>query len=278
MQWPKNLMLLAALIFSRNFFDTFAAGRVLVATFLFILVSGGIYLFNDTLDAEADRAHPEKGKRPVASGRLSRRLAWIFSAMAVIWALGLSFLLSRSFALFIALYIVIEIAYTCGLKDVVIIDVFCIASGFMLRVLSGAAVIAVPVSSWFLVCAIFLSLFLALAKRRSELLLLGQEARQHRAVLKEYSLAFLDPLIIAVTACAILSYALYTLSAETALKFGSRGLEFSIVFVIYGVFRYLYLVYEKKLGGSPEKILFSDKPTWINLLLYVVFVIAVIYR
>lgn len=276
-QIPKNLALLAALIFSRNFFDPSCYLKTLAAILLFTFVSGGVYLLNDACDVEADRAHPDKKNRPLASGRLDKAWAEAIAAVILVWALALSYLLSPSFSCFIALYIGIELAYTFWLKNVVIVDVFCIASGFMLRVLSGAAVISVPVSSWFLICTIFLSLFLALAKRRNEIVVLGPEAATHRAVLREYSLGFLDQLIMVVTACSILSYALYTLSPETVAKFGSQKLEFTIPFVVYGVFRYLYLVYQKKLGGAPEKILFTDKPTWINLIFYVATVLAVIY-
>jgi 4-hydroxybenzoate polyprenyltransferase len=276
-QWLKNLVLFAGLIFSLNFFNGPRFLIVLAAALVFCVVSGSIYLFNDVWDVALDRAHPEKRNRPVASGRLPRRVALFSAVFFMFWALALAFFLSRDFFLILTLFAGIGIAYSAFLKNVVILDVFCIAACFLLRVLAGAVVIDVPISSWLVLCTIFLSLFLALAKRRSELVRLESGAAAHRRVLSEYSLVFIDQMTMIVTASTILAYALYTLAPETRVKFYGCHLEFTILFVIYGVFRYLYLVYQKHEGGAPEKVLLSDKSLWVNLLLYLASVLILIY-
>ncbi len=275
--WTKNLVLFIGLIFSRNFFNPYKFYIVCAAVLVFCLASSAIYLINDILDIEFDRKHPKKSRRPIALGRLEIPLAQTIAILLLVWALAMSFILNGNFFLLLSAYVVIQIFYSIFLKNIVIVDVFCIASGFLLRVLSGAAVIDAPVSNWLLICTIFLSLFLALAKRRSELVLMEEGARHHRCVLSEYSLTFIDQMVTVVAASAVLSYVLYAFSAETVSKFHARHLEYTIPFVVYGIFRYLYLVYHKKEGASPEKLLFSDKPLFADLVLYVAAVLAIIY-
>lgn len=277
-QWVKNIVLFAGLIFSQNVFNPAGISIVFAAVLIFCLASSGIYLINDIFDASHDQKHPQKKHRPIASGRLDKGLALALALMLLFWALLAGLILNRNFFLVLGVYVAVEILYSVLFKNIVILDVFCIASGFLLRVISGAVVIDVPISNWLLICTIFLSLFLALAKRRSELVLLEDDAREHRRVLREYSLSFLDQMITIVTASTVLSYVLYALSPETVSKFHTRNLEYSIVFVVYGIFRYLYLVYQKKEGGSPERLLFTDKPLLINLILYAFAVVIIIYR
>jgi len=276
-QWVKNVVLFAGLIFSQNFFNPYKGLIVFVAAFIFCLASSGVYLINDVLDLEWDKKHPQKKLRPIASGKISLKLARLIGYFLIFWAIIAASFLNNNFAFIIALYAFVELFYSIILKHEVILDVFCIASGFLLRVLAGAVVINVPISNWLLICTIFISLFLALAKRRYEIVLLETDAKDHRRVLSEYSLSFIDQMITIVTASTILAYVLYVFSPETMAKFHTKNLVYSIIFVVYGIFRYLYLVYQKKQGGSPEKLLFSDKPLMFNLILYVVFVIMAIY-
>ncbi|MDD5019306.1 MAG: decaprenyl-phosphate phosphoribosyltransferase [Candidatus Omnitrophica bacterium] len=276
-QWVKNIALFAGLIFSQNFFDPLRVAVVFAAAAIFCLASSSLYLLNDILDVEADKKHPHKKNRPIASGRIRPFTAHLLSYVLMLWALAAGYVLNRNFGVILTVYLVLEFCYSAYLKNVVILDIFCIAAGFFLRVVAGAVVIDVPISSWLLICTIFLSLFLALAKRRGEMVLLEDRAASIRPVLAHYSLPFIDQMITIVTASTILGYVLYALSPQTAAKFHTRNLQYSIVFVVYGIFRYLYLVYQKKEGGAPEKVLFSDKPLLLNLFLYMAAVIAAVY-
>lgn len=276
--WIKNIVVFAALIFSKNLFDAGRFGLVLSAGLIFCVASSSVYLFNDIFDVELDRRHPRKRHRPIASGRLRRDLAFLVASVLGTWSLGMAYVVSREFFLILSVYILIEVFYSAFIKDIVILDIFCIASGFLLRVLAGAVVLGVPVSHWLLICTIFLSLFLALGKRRGEMVLLEGAASTHRPVLAHYDLGFIDQMITVVTASTILSYVLYTMAPETVDKFHTTDLKYTIIFVVYGVFRYLYLVYRKKEGAAPERLLFADKPLLVNVILYVVVAIAVVYR
>ena len=277
-QWAKNIVIFAGLVFSQNFFNPLKASIVFAAALIFCLASSSMYLINDILDIDLDRRHPQKSHRPIASGQLGIPITRTVAFVLMIWSFLMALSLNKNFFLLLCVYITIQILYSLYLKNIVILDVFCIASGFLLRVFCGAVVIDVPISNWLLICTLFLSLFLALAKRRSEMVLLEEGAGDHRHVLSEYNLAFIDQMVTIVTASTILSYVLYTLSPETVTKFHTTNLEYTIPFVVYGIFRYLYLVYNKKEGGSPEKLLFADKPLLINLILYAVVAVVVIYR
>lgn len=276
-QWTKNLILFAGLVFSKSLFQVPLLLKATGGFALFCLLSGAEYLVNDLLDLEQDRAHPLKSKRPLASGRLP--VSWAVGAVVVLMGVGLSssFLLSREFGWIATTYVVLMLGYTLILKHVVILDVIIVAMGFVLRAVAGAAVIGVSISSWLLVCTTFLALFLGLGKRRHELVLLGENATNHRKILGEYSPYLLDQMVSVVTASTVMAYALYTTAAETVEKFGTRNLIFTLPFVLYGIFRYLYLVHKKSLGGSPEQILIKDRPMILNILLYLLTVAFILY-
>ncbi len=267
-QWTKNLLVFAALIFSRNLFNLSLTRDVTIAFLIFCLLSGSVYILNDLIDLQADRAHPKKSTRPLASGRLKPRTAAAAGLVIVMVALAVAFRLNTVFALTALGYFILQIAYSLLLKHVVIIDVLAVSTGFVLRAIAGAEVISVPISSWLLICTILLALFLSLGKRRHEILLLEDNAVHHRKILYEYSPGLLDQMISVVTASTVVAYALYTMSADTIAKFHTDNLKYTIPFVLYGIFRYLYLIHQKSEGGSPERILFDDKPLLINIVLY----------
>ena len=277
-QWIKNLVIFAGLIFSQNLGHPGMLLKSCVAFVLFCLLSSAIYLVNDVHDREQDRVHPVKKDRPVASGLLSVPAAIIFSLVLSLVSLGLSFLLDIKFGLVALAYCVLMLAYTFFIKRQVILDVFAIALGFVLRAVAGAEAIEVPISDWLLICVILLALFLALAKRRHELSSLEDKAGGHRHILAQYSDKLLDQMISVVTAATLVCYSLYTLSPETVAKFGTTGLKYTIPFVLYGLFRYLYLIYIKSTGGSPEKTLLTDRWLLADLILYVAAVWFIVYQ
>jgi len=276
-QWTKNLLLFAGLLFSKNLFQVDLLFKAAVGFVIFCFLSGAEYIINDIIDLKQDRAHPLKSRRPIASGRLPVSLAVVVAVVLAIGGIVSSFLLSRAFGWIAVTYFVLVLGYTLVLKRVVILDVIIIALGFVLRAVAGAAVIGVSISSWLLICTTFLALFLALSKRRHELILLGENATLHREILEEYSPYLLDQMVAVVTASTVMAYALYTTSAETVEKFGTRNLIFTLPFVLYGIFRYLYLVHQKNMGGSPEQILIRDLPMIINIFLYLLVTGFILY-
>ena len=269
-QWIKNLFIFAPLIFSRNILNRPFLFKTIAAFAAFCLISSAHYIFNDLRDLEEDRRHPVKSKRPLASGRLKKGPAVI--ALVLIGAAGLVLAASigRSFLIIAAGYLVLQTAYSMWLKHVVILDVFVIAAGFLIRVVAGGLAIQVEISSWLLICTILLSLFLAMGKRRYELVLLDKDAANHRPILREYNTYLLDQMISVVTASTLLAYCLYTISAETVAKFGTRNLIFTVPFVLYGIFRYLYLIHQKAGGGTPEALIIRDKPLLADIFLWIV--------
>lgn len=277
-QWIKNTVLFAPLLFSQNLFHKPALAASLAAFGLFCLLSGGLYLLNDLKDLEGDRQHPLKKNRPLASGRLRPLPAVIFAVVLIAASLLGGLAVSRDFFLAQAAYVVLQLLYTFDLKHRVILDVFSIGASFFIRVIAGGAAIRVELSPWLLICTILLSLFLALAKRRHELILLQDEAGGHRKILEEYSPYLLDQMISVVTAATLMSYILYTVSEETVRKFQTTRLIYSIPFVLYGIFRYLYLVHQKTEGGSPEEVLLTDRPLLATVLGWVLAVGLVLYR
>jgi 4-hydroxybenzoate polyprenyltransferase len=276
-QWSKNGFVFAALLFSKNLFHPVQAAMCLLAFIVFCLASGAVYLLNDLIDVEQDRKHPRKQSRPIASGALNPRIGWFAFGIVLPLSLAAGCLVNLPFVLVLGAYLAIQIAYCTFLKRIVILDVFSIATGFFLRVAAGSAAIQVPMSRWLLICTIFISLFLALAKRRHELLLLGAEAGNHRTVLRHYNVMFLDQMVSITTAGTIVSYALYTLSEETAAKFGTNRLWITVPIVFYGVSRYLYRAYQHRDGGRPEELVWKDKPLLACLAVYVVSVVLIIY-
>ena len=274
-QWAKNGMVFLALVFSVNQYwspgDTAQATNLLLrcaATFvLFCMVSSAEYLVNDVLDAPQDRLHPLKRNRPIASGALSPVVALAAAVVLASVSLVGSYLMSPSLGAVVAVYAALMGGYSFGLKHVVIVDVFIIALGFVLRAGAGAAAIGVPVSPWLYVCTVLGALFLALAKRRAELTLLQGDAGSHRRNLEEYTPALVDQMIGVVAPSAVIAYSLYTFTAESLPS--NHAMMVTIPFVLYGVFRYLYLVHTRDLGGSPEEVLFSDRPLLGAIVLWV---------
>ncbi len=276
-QWSKNLFVLAALIFSGHLFDPSFAARSALAFLLFCLISGTVYIFNDIRDLERDRRHPEKQHRPIVSGKLSIRWASVGAFVIVVLAFLGSFRLNVQFGWVVLSYAVLNVAYSLYLKKLVILDVMIVAAGFLLRAVGGAFVIEVAISSWFILCTMLLALFLGFVKRRQELVLLDADALNHRRSLEEYSLKFLDQMISIVTAGALITYALYTMSPEVMEKLGTQYLNLTIPFVIYGLLRYLYLVYTKGEGGNPSSTIMRDLPLLINGGLWLITLVGVLY-
>ncbi|MBU1867679.1 MAG: decaprenyl-phosphate phosphoribosyltransferase, partial [Candidatus Margulisbacteria bacterium] len=230
----------------------------------------------DVKDLEFDKKHPLKKLRPIASGKVSTSLAISFALLLILTALPISFWLNASFGWVIAAYILLMLSYSFFLKNMVILDVFSIAAGFVLRAIAGVVVIEVILSPWLVICTILLALFIALGKRRHELLTLDL-AGEHRKILDEYNPRLLDQLISAVAGSTVMAYALYTLWPETIAKFGTNSLVYSIPFVLYGIFRYLYLIYKKEEGGQPERTLLSDPPLLIDIVLWIAALAVIIY-
>lgn len=267
-QWVKNGVLLAGLIFSGNAGDAQMITISLLATGLFCLLSSTVYIINDLADAEADRKHPTKSKRPIASGKVRPSTALIFAIILGSISLAGSFRLGFEFALAASAYLILNICYTLFLKHIVIIDVMSIATGFVLRALAGAVVINVDFSGWLLISSFLLALFLGFGKRRHELVSLDNGGKEHRKILQQYSSYFLDQLIGVVTPAVLVCYLVYAISPEVQQKLGTDRLYLTAPFVIYGIFRYLYLIHLEEVGGSPTKILLTDRPIIVNVALW----------
>lgn len=277
LQWAKNLFVLAPAIFAAELTDPVTLGRALLAFAAFSAASSGVYLINDVRDREADRLHPLKKHRPIAAGTLPAPVAVTMAVALFAGALAGAWALSAATALFVALYAILNTGYSLGLKHVVIVDVMVIALGFVLRVLGGGAAVEVVVSRWLVLCTIFLALFLALSKRRHEIELLAHEAPGQRRVLSSYSPAFLDQMINVVTASAVVSYALYATAPETAARFGTDSLVYTLPLVLFGVFRYLYLIYQAPEEKNPTEALMGDWPFLLNMALWGLVVLGIIY-
>ena len=278
-QWIKNLFLFAGIIFSRNIFDIGMFLTVTVGFIAFCLLTGAVYIINDILDKEQDKKHPLKRQRPIAAGKLPLDVALGAAMILIFVSLVVSLIASSGFFVLALLYLLVQIAYTFYLKKRVILDVFAISAGFVLRVIGGAMIINVEISKWLIISTIAISLFLALSKRRHEIETLDEDAQHHRKVLDEYDTTYLlDQMISVVTAFTLICYTLYTISPDTIDKFNTENLIFTIPFVLYGILRYLYLVHKKGEGGNPELIIVSDKPLLINVILWVLVSIIIIYR
>lgn len=279
-QWTKNAVVPAAFFFAlgdRTKHLQFADNliRVLLATLLFCLISSGIYVVNDIIDAAADRNHPRKRFRPIAAGQVSVSLAARLALLLFAGGLTGAYFLSPPFALTAVAYVAIQLVYTFGLKRVALLDVFVIAAGFVLRAIAGGVVLAVEISPWLLLCAFLLALFLALCKRRHEKVLMNGAGGETRANLGAYDERLLDQLIAIVAAATLVCYAIYTLSAQTVEKFGTARLGFTIPFVMFGLFRYLDIVYRHEKGDRPERVLLTDVPLLATLALYGLCALAV---
>ena len=276
-QWTKNLLVFAGLIFSRGLHEPALVARSAAAFALFCLLSGGIYLINDVLDAERDRLHPQKRHRPVASGRLPAPVAFWAGIALLMGASLAAFALSVRFGVVAVAYAALLSAYSAGLKHVVIVDTLIIAAGFVLRALAGVVVLDIELSNWLLLCTILLALFLTFGKRRHERLALDAGAADHRPILEEYSPQLLDQMIAVVTASTLMAYALYTMAPETQTKLGTTRLPLTIPFVLYGIFRYLYLLYRRDLGGNPSELFLTDRALLLAVALWGAAVIVILY-
>jgi 4-hydroxybenzoate polyprenyltransferase len=267
-EWAKNLLVFTGVIFSRSLTDVGNLWISLLGFVIFCAASSGIYLFNDICDLEADRKHPTK-----CNLSLARFAMVVFFAAATIGSLALN----HSFALVIAVYLVTCVAYSLKLKEIVILDVILISSGFVLRAVSGALLIGVDVSEWLVLCTSMVALLVGFGKRRHELVLLEGAAEGHRRSLSDYSVEFLDSIMAICAGSALITYALYTRAEETVARVGSHGMLITIPFVVYGIFRYLFLIHKRRSGGDPVQILFRDRPTLLNLVLWILTVGLVIY-
>jgi 4-hydroxybenzoate polyprenyltransferase len=276
-QWTKNLIIFAGLMFGQRLQDPRSVAYAVAAFVIFCLLSGVVYLLNDVADRESDRRHPIKQYRPIASGDLPVRTAVVAAGILGALALAAAFSLRPAFGVVGALYLALLVFYSGPLKHVVIIDVLTIAIGFALRAAAGAIVIGVPISHWLLFLTILLALFLALSKRRHELVLLADGATSHRRILEEYTPYLLDQMISVVTASTLVAYAIYTVSPETVEKFHTQMLGLTLPFPLYGIFRYLYLVHQKEGGGSPSEMLLNDRPLLLCVALWAATVGLIIY-
>ena len=275
-QWVKNLFVFAGLVFSQRLF-TPSAWMALAAFAIFCGLSGAIYLVNDVADRDKDRLHPRKRERPIASGLLPVPAALAAGGGLVVVGLAAAAWLSPPLAVAALAYVALLTLYSVWLKHVVIVDVITVASGFVLRAVAGAVAIDVAISGWLLICTILIALFLALGKRRHEYLTLEGDAVRHRPILAEYSAGLLDQMIAVVTASTVTAYALYTMSPETVAKFHTSLLPATLPFVLYGIFRYLYLLYRRQLGGNPSELFLHDRALLVNTICWVVAVLLIIY-
>lgn len=276
-QWPKNVFVLAPLVFGGLLLNAQVTLRAVLALVAFCCASSAVYLINDIRDREEDRRHPLKRLRPIAAGTLKVPVA-VLAVLVLVGAAGLlSVRLGRSFALVLGVYLVLNVLYTLWLKHMVILDVMTIAISFVLRVEAGSTATGIEISRWLLLCTIFLALFLAFSKRRHEITLLAHEAAGQRPVLDHYSPAFLDQMINVVTASSVVSYALYCVAAETVEKYHTQDLVFTIPLVLYGIFRYLYLMYQRPGERNPTEAILRDAPFLINILLWGLVVVWIVY-
>jgi len=277
--WVKNAFIFAPLIFSKKLMVLQANLHLLAGFLLFCLVSGCVYILNDVMDRDADSRNPSKRHRPIPAGKLPAHRALTAASAVAFPCVLLGFTLSREFGTVLSVYVLVNIAYSVWLKHVVIIDVFVIALGFFLRILAGIVLVRAETSEWVYVAAIFLTLFLGFGKRRAELLAAQSgESAQKRRVLDEYNAPFLDSLLIINASGVILSYMLYTVSDYACAKFGTKGLLVSSVFVLYGLMRYYYLLYVRKLGDSPAEVVLTDVPLLVSVILWALSSSLIIYR
>lgn len=280
-QWAKNLLVYLAFFFTvgnhatDGFVDELSLfGRATAALLIFSLVSGAGYLVNDLMDMEADRLHPTKQRRPIAAGRLSPSVATVSAAVITGAAIGLAFVLDTGFGVIAVVYVALTLAYNLWLKDMALLDMMAVAGGFVLRAAAGALVIDVPISPWLYVMTSLGALLISIGKRRTEKARLGEASAGHRRVLDEYSLPFLDQLIAVVAPATVVAYTIYTFSADNLPTDNSMML--TIPFVIYGVFRYLFVLHKGNLGGSPEEIFLTDRPMLVNIILWLACATAIL--
>ena len=270
-QWIKNGFILLPVIFAQPILDPYHLLAGIQAVIIFCGLASSVYLLNDFMDREEDRHHPVKCHRPIAAGLISPRLALGMAISLFIISLTTGLFIDRAFFAVLLVYSIVQLLYNLRLRDVVILDVFCVATGFFLRVIAGAAVVNVPMSRWLTICTILLAMFLILSKRRHEVIVLGKiESDKHRKVLSQYSARLLDQMIGITTGGILVSYLLYCTSPETVQKYHTENMIYTFPFILYGIFRYLYLIYQKREGGSPERLILADHPLLVSVLLWAV--------
>jgi 4-hydroxybenzoate polyprenyltransferase len=275
-QWSKNIFVLAALVFDVKLFVPSFLFKSLLALVLFCAISSAVYLVNDLVDVEKDRQHPAKRERPLASGQLSPAVAVAAAVLLVAVSLPAAYMLDRGFAAVAVAYFVMMTLYSFWLKNIVIVDVLTVAAGFVLRVIAGVVLVKTArFSPWLYLCMVFLALFIAISKRRHELVLLDKNANAHRSIFDEYNLALLDEMTRLVTACAAMAYSLYTFSAPNLPQ--NHAMMLTIPFVLYGLFRYMYLVHVRNLGGEPEELVLKDRPLLLTVGLWGLIVVVILY-
>jgi 4-hydroxybenzoate polyprenyltransferase len=277
-QWIKNGFILLPVIFAQQLFEPVQLLAGVQAVAVFCSLTGAVYLFNDFLDREEDRHHPVKRLRPLAAGLVSPAFALNTALLLLVFSFLWGFYVGKGFFYILLIYLSLQLLYNLWLRDVVILDVFCVAGGFFLRVAAGSVVVSEPMSRWIIICTIFIAMFLVLSKRRYEIITLGKvEAGKHRKVLSQYSPHLLDQMIAVTTGGVLLSYLLYCTAPETIRKFHTEHMIYTFPFVLYGIFRYLYLIYQKKEGGTPERIILSDHPLLASVLLWLVLSVLILY-
>ena len=276
-QWTKNLLVFAGVAFGQKLGDPRAAGLAVGAFAVFCLLSSSVYLVNDVHDREADRQHPAKKDRPIASGKLSVQTAVMAAVLFAALAVAGAFWIGRDFGFIAIAYLALMSVYSFWMKHIVILDVLVLAGGFVLRAAGGAVAVGVTFSHWLLLLTLLLALFLGLSKRRAELVALSDGAGAHRKSLSEYTPYLLDQMIGVVTASTLLAYAFYTISPETIERFGTDKLQWTVPFPLYGIFRYLYLVHQREGGGSPAETLIDDRPSLFCVALWAASVVLILY-
>lgn len=277
-QWVKNSFVLTGLLFGHAWHDPALVSKAIIAFVAFCLTSSTIYIINDIVDIEQDKNHPTKRNRPLPSGKLTIPTAAVFAALLGTAAFTLGYFASPTVVLILLIYAVMNVAYSLKLKHVVILDVFIIATGFMLRILAGTLGLGIPPSQWLLLCGLMVTLFLGFSKRRAEIIALSDDKSAHRKVLEQYSAVLLDKMIVITGAGLIMSYSLYTMNPETIRIHGTANLIYTVPFVIYGVFRYIFLLHHQSSGGDPSKDLVRDPHMLIVLLAWLITTIVLIAR
>ena len=276
-QWVKNGFVLAPLIFAGKLLYVPSLILGFSAFAVFCLVSSGVYAFNDIFDREQDRNHPTKRNRPIASGEIGVLTATVMGTGLFAAGIVGAAIIGKSFLLWVVFYLLLQFGYNLAFRNIVILDILAIAKGFVIRAVAGSLAIDVVISPWLILCSLLIALFLGFAKRRQEIVLMGDAAADHRSILKDYSVPLLDQLIAIVTAATIVCYAIYTLTPEVTERLGSRYMILTLPFVLYGIFRYLYLVHVHEKGGSPTRDLLTDKPLLLSIGLWTITSVALIY-
>ena len=270
--------MLIPLVFAQKLFNFPSVLKGLSAVAVFCLLAGAMYLINDLMDLQADREHPVKKRRPLASGRISARIAKWTATLLLFLSLFWGYFLGPGFLIVLLIYLAVQFAYNFRLKEVVILDIFCVSSGFFLRVIGGGVAVNVAISNWLIICTISIAMFLTLGKRRSELALLGERAAcRHRRVFEQYTPYLLDQMTGIITAVTLLSYMLYCISPQTIAKFQTGHLIYTFPFVLYGIFRYLFLIHKDHGGEAPERVLISDLPLLLSVILWGICCVLIIY-